>query len=61
MKEMLGIEPVTVGLIPNGAFAAYMKAMMAAGADLAHMKPPHMKPSDAILEKLLAVPAGSNT
>jgi hypothetical protein len=61
MKEMLGIEPVTVGLIPNGAFAAYMKAMMAAGADLAHMKPPHMKPSDAILAKLLAVPAGSNT
>ena len=60
MKEMLGIEPVSVGLIPGGAFAAYMKAMMAAGADLAHLKPPHMKPSDAILKKLLAEPTGSN-
>jgi len=58
MKEMLGIEPVVVSLIPSGAFTAYMKAKMEAGADLAHMKPPHMEPTDDIIRKLLAVPNG---
>lgn len=61
MKEMLGIEPVVVTLIPSGSFTAYMKAKIEAGADLAHLKPPHMKPSDEILLKLLTVPSGSNT
>jgi len=60
MKEMLGIEPVLVTLIPGGAFTAYMKSQLEAGADLAHLKPPHMKPSDNILEILLTVPNGSN-
>jgi hypothetical protein len=58
MKEMLGIEPVVVSLIPSGSFTAYMKAKMEAGADLAHMKPPHMKPTDDIMRKLLTVPNG---
>ena len=58
MKEILGVEPVIVSLIPDGSFAAYMKSKMEAGADLAHIKPPHMKPSDDILKKLLAVPNG---
>jgi phenylacetate-coenzyme A ligase PaaK-like adenylate-forming protein len=59
MKEMLGIEPVVVRLIPSGSFAAYMKSKMEAGADLAHLKPPHMKPSDGILKELLTFPNGS--
>lgn len=58
MKEILSIEPVVVKLLPGGAFGAYMKAKLAAGADLAHLKPPHMKPSDEILQKLLTVPHG---
>jgi phenylacetate-coenzyme A ligase PaaK-like adenylate-forming protein len=58
MKEILGIEPVEVGLIPVGAFAAYMKSKMEAGADLAHLKPPHMKPSDEVLKNLLKAPGG---
>jgi hypothetical protein len=58
MKEMLSIEPVIVKLIPCGAFTAYMKSKMEAGADLAHLKPPHMKPSDEILNTLLTVPNG---
>jgi hypothetical protein len=56
MKEMLGIEPVVVTLIPDGSFTAYMKSKMEAGADLAHLKPPHMKPSDEVLMKLLGTP-----
>jgi hypothetical protein len=58
MKDMLSIEPVDVTLIPSGAFGAYMKAKLEAGADLAHLKPPHMKPSDEILNKLLAFSTG---
>jgi hypothetical protein len=60
MKEILGIEPVVVTLLPGGAFDAYMKAKVAAGADLAHIKPPHMKPSDAILRNLFSSSIGSN-
>ena len=60
MKEMLNIEPVVVSLLPPGSFGAYMKAKMEAGADLAHLKPPHMKPSDEILSKLLSMSSGVN-
>jgi len=60
MKEMLGVEPVVVSLLPGGSFAAYMKSQEEAGADLAHLKPQHMKPSDSILTKLVTDPNGSN-
>jgi hypothetical protein len=55
MKEMLGIEPVMVTLLPAGSFDAYMKAKVEAGADLAHLKPAHMKPSDDILLNLISI------
>jgi hypothetical protein len=53
MKEMLDVEPVFVSLLPEGSFAGFMKSQEAAGADLAHLKPSHMKPSDATLSKLV--------
>jgi hypothetical protein len=58
MKEILNIEPVAVTLLPDGSFDAYMKAKVAEGADLAHLKPPHMKPSDDILKNLIAITNG---
>jgi hypothetical protein len=60
MKQILNIEPVRVSLLPDGAFASYMKSMADAGADLGHLKPTHMKPSDNILMKLVNVPKVSN-
>ena len=60
MKEILNAEPVTVSLLPAGAFAAYMKSKVEAGAELAHLKPPHMKPSNDILMQLVAIPKVSN-
>jgi hypothetical protein len=54
MKDMLGIDPLTVTVIPPGSFEAYMKLKMAAGADLAHLKPPHMQPSEDVLQTLLS-------
>jgi phenylacetate-coenzyme A ligase PaaK-like adenylate-forming protein len=58
MKEILNIEPVSVTLLPDGSFDAYMKSKVEAGADLAHLKPPHMKPSEDILKTLGRVSNG---
>jgi len=60
MKEILNVEPVTVSLLPGGSFSAYMKSKVEAGADLAHLKPPHMKPSDEVLMKLRNIKKESN-
>ena len=45
--------PLQIIPIPRGAFQAYMLEQRSAGADLAHIKPPHMNPSNGIVEFLL--------
>jgi len=42
-----------VTLLKPGTFRAYVAEKAASGADLAHMKPPHMNPSDDMVEMLL--------
>ena len=42
-----------VTMLPSGAFRCYIARQRAAGADLAHLKPPHMNPPDDIVEFLL--------
>ncbi len=42
-----------VTLLSRGAFRAYMLRQQAAGADLAHLKPPHINPPDDIVDFLL--------
>ncbi|OGO19132.1 MAG: hypothetical protein A2144_05970 [Chloroflexi bacterium RBG_16_50_9] len=44
---------VEVALLPFGAFANYMAQKQAEGVDLAHLKPPHLNPSDQVLSLLL--------
>ena len=53
LESMLGMFPLTVTILPSGTYGQYMARQEAAGADLAHLKPPHMNPSDAILEALI--------
>jgi hypothetical protein len=53
LESMLGLLPLEVTILPAGTFGQYMARQEAAGADLAHLKPPHMNPSDAILDALL--------
>jgi hypothetical protein len=43
-------------LLPPGTFANYMSQRQAEGADLAHLKPPHINPSDKVLSLLLGRP-----
>jgi hypothetical protein len=53
MEEMLGYQAIKVSLLNPGAFGLYMDYQKSQGADLAHTKPPHMKPTQKQLEKLL--------
>jgi len=55
MEDMLGFDPLKVTLLPSGAFARYMQERRAAGADLAHVKPPHINPSDRTLRRLMGM------
>ena len=52
LKTTFDYNPLVVSMLPPGAFTNYMSAQVEAGADLAHIKPPHMEPSEVILERL---------
>jgi hypothetical protein len=53
MEEMLDMDPLRVSLLPRGSFARYFFERQAAGADLAQLKPPHMNPSDKVIDVFL--------
>ena len=56
METVLGLKPVEVTLLPQGAFSSYMAQRQAEGADLGHLKPPHVNPSDKVVLSLLGAP-----
>ena len=58
MEEMLGLKPLEVTLLPQGAFSSYTSRREAEGADLGHLKPPHINPSDEVLSLLGAPKVG---
>jgi hypothetical protein len=53
LVEILGCEPLRVTFLKPGSFDAYMKQKQREGADLAHIKPPHMQPTEQVLKHLL--------
>ena len=53
IETMLALSPLKVTLLPSGSFQRYVARQHAGGADLAHLKPPHLNPSDDALETLL--------
>jgi hypothetical protein len=53
---MLGWQPLEVTLLPEGAFGRYIFEQMAAGADLAQLKPSQMNVSDDAVLRLLRAP-----
>jgi len=55
LTDMINFR-VEITLLPRGAFANYTSQRQAEGADLAHLKPPHINPSDKVLSLLLAKP-----
>jgi hypothetical protein len=52
VENVLDLKPVQVTLLPGGAFANYIAQRRVEGADLAHLKPRHINPSDAELALL---------
>ena len=53
LESMLSLKPLKVTILPQGTFQAYMTRQRAAGADLAHIKPPHVNPTEAQIDALL--------
>jgi hypothetical protein len=53
LEDILDYEPLRVTLLPDASFDRYYEVKQQQGADLAHLKPPHMNPSDAIIDQLL--------
>jgi hypothetical protein len=53
IEEMLGLKPLCVTLLRPGTFQRYMEDRETAGAELAHLKPPRMKPPDDVINRLL--------
>jgi len=54
LESLWKMDPLRVTLLPPGTFQRYYLARQREGADLAHLKPPHMNPSDQVLDMLLA-------
>jgi hypothetical protein len=52
LESILGKIPLKVTLLPGGTFPNYISRRQKEGADLAHVKPPHINPSDEILLQL---------
>lgn len=55
LADMISFR-VRVTQLPTGAFARYTTQKQAEGADLAHLKPPHISPSPEVLSILLSKP-----
>jgi hypothetical protein len=53
LVNFLGIHPIRVTLLAPGTYSRYMQMQQAAGADLAHLKPPHMNAPDEVIDKLM--------
>ncbi|HUI69550.1 MAG TPA: GH3 auxin-responsive promoter family protein [Spirochaetia bacterium] len=53
LEEITGLKPLKITLLSTGTFRRYYEERQAAGADLAHLKPPHVNASDGMIENLL--------
>ena len=53
LEDMLGFQSLRVTRLPEGAFPRYMLEQVAAGVELAHLKPLQINAPDEVIEKLL--------
>ena len=52
LVKLIGFKPIKVTILPAGNFARYKAQRQSEGADLAHLKPPHLNPSGKVLASL---------
>jgi hypothetical protein len=55
VNAYLGLQATRVTLLSPGTFQRYMNEKMEEGAELAHLKPPHMNPPEEIIQRLLKI------
>ncbi len=53
--EIMGTVPIVVTSLTPGTFQSYMEEKQVEGADLGHLKPPRMQPTDQVLNRLLTL------
>jgi hypothetical protein len=53
LKKWTSTDLIRINLLKKGTFAAYLQKKQQQGADLAHWKPPHMNPSELIVNDLI--------
>ena len=51
-ETVLGFKPIQVTFLSQNAFFTYISQRLAEGADLGHLKPPHINSSDEVLASL---------
>ena len=51
-ETVLGLKPVEVTFLRQGAFSSYIAQRQTEGAALGHLKPPHINPSEKVLSLL---------
>jgi hypothetical protein len=56
-----GGNPVRISPLAPGTFKAYLESKRAEGAELGHLKPPRMQPSDAVMKRLLELSGKNGT
>ena len=52
LAKLIGFKPIKVTILTTGIFARYKAQQQSEGADLAHLKPPHINPSGKVLASL---------
>jgi hypothetical protein len=53
LEPFTGLRPLEITLLPSNAFQSYILKQQAAGTDLAHLKIPHINPSDSMSDFLI--------
>ncbi len=53
LESFTGLRPLEVTLLPENALKLYKLRQKAAGAELVHLKPPHINPSDDVVDFLV--------
>jgi hypothetical protein len=57
-NAIMGINPLRITVLTPGTYDQYFAARQAEGADLGHLKPPRMEPSEQVVTELLKISAG---
>jgi phenylacetate-coenzyme A ligase PaaK-like adenylate-forming protein len=58
LQEITGLKPLRVTILPQSTFYLFKLRQQRSGADLSHLRPPHLNPPEQMLESLLSAAPG---